>query len=464
MSLLKIAEGADPNYLATIVKITKILPHPNAERLELTEVFGNTIVIGKGSYSEGDVVCYFPVESVISNRFLSWANLLSKPELNADQKSKGFFESKSSGGRVKAIGLRSIPSQGFLFKVSELARYYGVDESVFKIGETFNMVGEDTLLTKYIKGDSKVSGEANTKKSRVPNWINFTVGLLPRPIRRPIYLFINAWFNRNAEGIKSSVVEGQFKFHYKTEHLGRNVHIIKPDDFITVTSKWHGTSAIYSNILCKKAFNPIRSIGNALGFKSPTEEYKFVYASRSLFKNRRDGKFTDDVWGIIASELEDSVPETFSVYGEIVGYTPSGKTIQKDYNYGVPTKHCEFRVYRITQNTDEGVKELEWYEIEEFCYEHGLKTVPVYYNGTAQDLFPEIPLDANWNDNFLSSLKNTYLDVPCEFCTTGVVNEGIVLRIENSPNKTALKFKSPKFLIKESADRDNEESNIDEDN
>lgn len=464
MSLLKIADGADPNYLATIVKITQIKPHPGADRLELTEVFGNTIVLGKGSYQVGDVVCYFPVESVIDRRFLSWANLFDKPELNEDQKTKGYFTSKSSGGRVKAVALRAVPSQGFLFKTSELARYYKVDEKEFKVGETFNMVGEDQLLTKYIKGDTKTSGDANSKKSRVPAWINFTVGLLPRPVRRPIYLFINAWFNRKAEGIKSSVVEGQFKFHYKTEHLGKNIFLVKPDDFITVSSKWHGTSAIYANILCKKAFNPLRSIANYLGWEIPTEEYKFVYASRSLFKNRRDGEYTDDVWGIIAADIVENIPETYTVYGEIVGYTPGGRAIQKNYNYGVPTNNCEFRVYRITQNTDQGVKELEWYEIEEFCYAQGLQTVPVYYNGTAQELFPEIPLDANWNDTFLAKLKETYLDTTCEFCTTGVVNEGIVLRIESSPNKTALKFKSPKFLIQESADRDNEETNIDEEN
>jgi len=257
-------------------------------------------------------------------------------------------------------------------------------------------------------------------------------------------------------------VDGEFKFHYKTEHLGKNIFILNPDDFITVSSKLHGTSAIYSNVLCKRPFNPFRTIANKFGANIPEVEYKFVYSSRSVLKNRRDGKFTDDVWGTIASELRDDIPEGYNVYGEIVGYS-GGKTIQKGYDYGVPVGECEFRVYRITYNLSDGkARELEWYEIEEFCIEHGLKTVPVYYNGLAKYLFMDIPVDDNWRDNFLSKLKETYLDKTCELCTTGVVNEGIVLRIESGEHKTALKFKSPTFVLKESAARDNNEEDMEE--
>lgn len=457
---LKITEGADPNYLATVVKVPTINVHPNAERLSIVEVFGNTIIVGKGSYNEGDLVVYFPVECAISRKFLSWANLLDKAELNADGVTKGFFGKQS---RVKAISLRSIPSQGFLFKVSELAKYYEIDEDTFKNGDVFDTVGDDVLVTKYVKGTERNKGENNVKKSRVPNWLNTTIGVLPRPIRRGAYTFINAWYNRDSEGIKSQIVDGEFKFHHKTEQLGRNIFLVKPEDFITITSKLHGTSAIFSNILCKKKFSPLRTLGNLIGMKIENIEYKFVYSSRSVLKNRRDGKFTDDVWGIIASELHDKIPQGYSVYAEIVGYTPGGATIQKNYDYGVTKGECELRVYRITYNLGDGkTHELEWYEIEEFCYENGLKTVPLYYGGLAGTLF-DIPLSTDWSNTFLSKLKEEYLDKTCELCTTGVVNEGVVLRIESKETKTALKFKSPKFTIAESAARDNNEADMEED-
>jgi hypothetical protein len=459
MKILKISEGADPNYLATIVKCPELKPHPNADRLELLTVFGNDVIVAKGMYFPGELLCYFPVESCISQKFLSWANLLDKAELNADGKTKGFFGAKN--GRVKAIALRSIPSQGFVYKVSKLAEYYEIEEKTFSIGDTFDTVGDDILVKKYIKGDSRGSGGQNSKKSRVPEWLNKTINIFPRPIRRNAYIFVNAWYNRDNEGIKSQIMDGEFRYHYKTEHLGKNVYLVNPSDFITITSKWHGTSAIYSNIICKKSFNPLRSIANKFGANIPDKEYKFVYSSRSVIKNRRDGKLTDDVWGIIASELQGNIPEGYTVYGEIVGHTPGGKTIQKNYDYGVPKNECEFRVYRITYNLTDGYRELEWYEIEEFCHEHGLKTVHVYYNGLAKDLF-DIPLDKDWQDNFLSKMKETYLDNPCEFCTTGVVNEGVVLRLETKEHKTALKFKSPLFVIGESRARDNDEVDMEE--
>jgi hypothetical protein len=173
-------------------------------------------------------------------------------------------------------------------------------------------------------------------------------------------------------------------------------------------------------------------------------------------------KFTDDVWGIIARELEGKIEPNFTVYGEIVGHTPSGKMIQRGYDYGANPMECEFLVYRITYNLSESVSELDFDEIEEFCEENRLKTVPVYYKGRASDLF-DIPKDEKWHDNFLSALKEKYLDKTCELCTTGVVNEGVVLRRENNPKRTALKFKSPQFLIKESTARDNNEEDMEED-
>jgi hypothetical protein len=455
---LKISEGADPNYLATVVRVPTIKEHPNAERLQLVEVFGNTIIVGKGSYVEDEPVVYFPVESAISLKFLAWANLLEKPELNSDGKTKGFFQTK---GRVRAVSLRGIPSQGFLFKVSELAKYYGISEDTFKVGDVFDIVGDDVLVTKYIKGDARKSNEQSTKKVRIPKWLDKTIGVFPRPIRRGAYVFINSYFNRNSSGIGSLILPGEFNFHYKTEHLGRNIHVVKPEDFITISSKMHGTSAIFGNILCKKKFGPVRYILNKLGSNIPDTEYRFIYSSRSVLKNRKDGKFTDDVWGIIASELHEQIPEDHLIYGEIVGYTPGGRMIQKGYDYGMAKDNCEFRVYRITQKTPEGHRDLEWYEIEELCYELGLKTVPVYYNGLASDLF-DIPLDKDWQNNFLSKLKDNYLDNICELCTTGVVNEGVVLRIESSDKKTALKFKSPKFLVAESSARDNNEEDMEE--
>lgn len=456
---LSITEGYDPNYLAVVVTIKNISPHSNADKLECTEVFGNNIIIGKGSYSVGETVVYFPVESCISLKFLSWANLLEKPELNSDQKTKGYFDCKK--GRVRAVSLRSMPSQGFLFKVSELAKYYDVDEKLFKVGDCFNCVGDDTLVTKWVKETKGTN--TSVKKSRVPRWLESTIGVFPRPVRLQAYKFVNAWYNRNAEGIKNRIVDGQFAFHYSTEQLGRNIYLVKPDDDITITVKCHGCSAVYGNILVKRPFNPFRNLFNVLGRNIPSEEYQFIYSSRERLRNRKDGKFSDDIWGINAEKVKDSVDRGILLYGELVGYVPSGRMVQKNYHYSVPEGQSEFWVYRIVEVTSYGERyEYTWQEISKYCEEHNLKTVPEYFSGKASDLF-NISIDDNWNDNFLHALQEKYLDQTCEY-NPGMPNEGIVLKINSRESKPVFKFKSSAFLVKESSERDKGESNLEEEN
>lgn len=460
MKLTK-SENHDPNYLAAVIEMPEIKPHPNAERLELTEVFGNTIIIGKGLYVEGEKVIYFPVESCLSGDFLSWANLFDRPELNADEKTKGFF---TKGNRVKAVSLRSIPSQGFLFKASKLAEYYKCQERDFKIGESFDTVDGNVLTTKYIRPVANSGQTAPSfKKSKVPRSVDKIMGYLPSSVRVKIYPVIKWAYGREKDGIKSSIVEGQFRLHYKTEHFGRNTFLLNPEDDIAVTVKCHGTSAIFANLLCKKEPTRWGKIKSLFGAKSNQTQYRFLYSSRSVLKNRSDGKYSPDVWGVHAAEINGKIPEGYSCYGEIVGWASQGKMIQSGYNYGVKQGNSEFWVYRITKVDEDGnFNELSWSEIEEFCNTQGFKTVPVYFKGAAKNLFPEVVVGESWREELLTALKDKYLDKKCEFHSTGVVNEGVVIKLNNKENKTALKFKSPKFVEKETKSRDSGEENLEE--
>jgi hypothetical protein len=462
--MISISKNCDPNYLATVIECPEPKIHPNADKLELLTVFGGDVVVAKDSYQKGEKLVYFPVEASISQPFLAWGNLLDKPELNADGKTKSYF---ASNGRVRAIKLREVASQGFLFKVSKLAEYYGVKESVFKLGESFDTVKDDLLVKKYI-AVQRNTGNQNEPKKRIPKWVESTIRVFPLPIRKRLYTGINYFYDKNKHGIGSLIVDGHWAFHYSTENLGKNIFKVNPDDDIVCTSKYHGTSFVGGNVLCKKPFNIFRYLGKKIGLGVEETEHRLVYSSRNVLQNRKDGKYTDNVWGVIASRLEGKIPKGFTIYGEIVGYTSSSKMVQKNYDYGVKQGEVEFFVYRMTKNTPDGIHECSWNEIELFCMIEGLKHVPVYYKGKAKDMFnifynsdfdPSI-----WREKFLTDLKDKYLDKTCEFCTTGVVNEGIVLRNESDPKKTALKYKSPKFLIGESADRDKGETNMEEEN
>lgn len=73
---------------ATIETIERILPHPNAERLELAFMVGLAfqLILPKGVYQEGEKVVYFPTDSVIPEPILIKIGLSGK--LSGAQKAR----------------------------------------------------------------------------------------------------------------------------------------------------------------------------------------------------------------------------------------------------------------------------------------------------------------------------------------------------------------------------------------
>jgi hypothetical protein len=298
--MISISKNCDPNYLATIIQIDNIKDHPNAERLQVVSIFGGDVVIAKNQFQIGDTAIYFPVESCISQKFLSWANLLDKAEQNADGKTKGFF---GSNGRVRAIKLREIPSQGFLFKVSKLAEYYGVNQSIFKLGESFDTVKDDLLVKKYIAVAGKV-GVPNTPKKRVPKWLEASIRVFPLPIRKHLYNSINYFYDGSRNGISKLIVDGQWHLHYKTEQLGKNIFKINPEDYIVVSSKWHGCvkhdtpveTLEYGSLPIKKIVDERLPV-HVKGYDTEADEVKWVKVDDYYYK-KNDGEWYE-------IELED---------------------------------------------------------------------------------------------------------------------------------------------------------------
>lgn len=87
--------------LATIATIDQILPHPNADSLELAKVRGWQICVKKGEFKEGDLCVYCEIDSLMPER----------PE---------FEFLRDRGFRIKTIRLRGELSQGICFPLSVL--------------------------------------------------------------------------------------------------------------------------------------------------------------------------------------------------------------------------------------------------------------------------------------------------------------------------------------------------------
>jgi len=440
------------NYAAVVVEIDNLSKHPNADKLMVFEYAGGNVITGTNAQI-GDKVVYFPIESSLNSEFVSFANLFDDPTLNADGTSKGFFSEKGRR-RVKPIRLRGIPSEGFIFPVNKLAEFYKVNPSIFKVGESFDSVGDKILLEKWVSGAKPT--EQSIKKVRLPAWAQ----KLPRPIRKFIG---NRFYNKKDDGIKSNIVAGQFNFHYDTNNFGKSFFVLNPEDDITISDKWHGTSAIFANILCYKQKKWWEKLFR-VSVDKLSKEYRLIYSSRSVIKNRRDGKYTEDPWGKWAEIIESkNIGPGITLYGEIVGYVNESKMIQKGYCYGYDRGKNGLHVYRITKTDQFGkIVEYSFKEIQKFCNDFELNTTPVFYQGLAKDLFPEIEINEEWNKEFLKKLSEKYLEGDCPYCRNKVPAEGVVLKIESKETRPVFKHKSFAFKSRESADRDKGEVNLEE--
>ena len=84
----------------------RIEPHPNADRLELAAVGGFRCVVGKGSFTDGDLAAYIPEGSICPDWLIA--------ELGLEGKLAG-----SKKNRVKAVKLRGALSQGLVYPVQD---------------------------------------------------------------------------------------------------------------------------------------------------------------------------------------------------------------------------------------------------------------------------------------------------------------------------------------------------------
>ena len=59
-------------FKVEVVKINSVNPHPNADRLDICTFEGMAyqVITAKGNFKPEDLAFYFPIDSVISEKFL----------------------------------------------------------------------------------------------------------------------------------------------------------------------------------------------------------------------------------------------------------------------------------------------------------------------------------------------------------------------------------------------------------
>lgn len=96
-------------FKCEVVRIEEIIPHPNADRLDLARIRGWRAVTQKGLHQAGDLVVYIPEDAILPEPILEAMNLGGK------------LAGKNKN-RVKAIRLRGELSQGVVMPVATAER------------------------------------------------------------------------------------------------------------------------------------------------------------------------------------------------------------------------------------------------------------------------------------------------------------------------------------------------------
>lgn len=78
------------DFRVEVVELKEILPHPNADRLEITNVWDFPVVIGKGEFKSGDKAVYISVDALIPSDDPRFAFLKGHTKIKA-KKLRGFY-------------------------------------------------------------------------------------------------------------------------------------------------------------------------------------------------------------------------------------------------------------------------------------------------------------------------------------------------------------------------------------
>ena len=459
-------------YNAYITRLKNVRKHPNADRLQLGECFGNTVCVSL-DYVDNQLGVYFPTDGQLSVEFCEQHNLVRKKD-DAGNNIGGYMD--ASKRNVTAIRLRGEKSDG-LFMPIECLTYTGVDISTLEEGFAFTAINGKEICQKYIprRPNRAAAGSGNrTRKKKVP-------------------------------------VAPLFAEHADTEQLAYNLSAFKPGDEIEITLKMHGTSGRTARLPVLKGYkdsfgcragNAIRHLLNKMGCYHGEDKhdgepiYEDGYVSgtrRVVLENYEGGFYGDNSFREKHSKIfEGKLMKGETVYYEIVGFTDTGTPIMGDGNnekvgkdfvkqYGKTTtfsygckpegyilkfgedEHGKFSipvekpksdiyVYRMTMTNEDGfVVEYTPDFMRYRCEQMGVKTVQLFKKFI-------IPLNAiarayQEPGDYVLERAEEFYDGPDPVGKTHV-REGVVVRIVNRPKFTAYKHKNFSFKVLEGIIKD----------
>ena len=481
-------------YTAFITRIKNMRPHPNADRLQMGECFGNTVIVSL-EYEDNQLGVYFPSDGQVSTAFAEANNLLRKKD-DAGNNIGGYMDPDKRN--ITAIKLRGEKSDGLFLPLKSLETFG--DISTLREGDRIDNFNGHEICCKYVPRRNvrhgHVSDGNKTRKKHVP-------------------------------------IAPLFTEHSDTEQLAYNLGAFKPCDEIEITLKMHGTSQRTAHLpvfkgYCSdnpwwnrvlKTIDPEKKMGKftkklyekAMNHATPIYDWGYVSGTRrTVLENFEGGYYGSNEFREAHSKFfEGKLWKNETVYYEVVGFTHTGvgimascdnkklndKEFVKQYgktttfSYGCypdgqkesdmklsrgtlvigdtastvndmkvyePAPQSDIYVYRMTMTNEDGdVVEYTPDFMRYRCEQMGVKTVPVFAKVyVKEDAVIAHHADGEFSGGYLSEgatigegvkmIAEKFYDGPDPIGKTHV-REGVVVRILNRPKFCAYKHKNWSF-------------------
>ena len=447
-------------YCGYITRLKNLHKHPNADKLQIGECFGNFVIVSM-EYEDNQLGIYFPSDGQLSAEFAEANNLLRKKDENGNNIG-GYMDPNKRN--ITAIKLRGEKSDGLFLPLKSLEKFGDITE--LTEGSHIDVFNGHEICKKYIpmrnSGNPTVKGSPRKKKIKAP--------LAPT-----------------------------FYEHVDTEQLAYNLNAFLPNDEIEITLKLHGTSQrtgylpVFKGWKVKNKFfqgiaNKYATSSNLSTFArkcidiamrgaTPIYNWDYVSGTRRVVLDNYEGGY----YG--SNEFREQWHNFFkgkllkgeTVYYEVVGFTHTGAPIMSTidnrklndkefikkygketvFSYGCdcaeqawredrgqdPNKpESDIYVYRMTMTNEDGdVVEYPPDFMRYRCEQIGVKTVPVMDRFILHDV--DLENDTRTAGEIVKYVAEKYYDGPDPIGKTHI-REGVVVRILNRPQFKAYKHKN----------------------
>lgn len=443
-------------YKAYITKLTNVRKHPNADRLQLGECFGNTVVVSL-EYENNQIGIYFPSDGQLSVEFAEANNLLRKKDENGNNVG-GYMDPDKRN--VTAIKLRGEKSDGLFLPLKSLDSFG--DITTLREGDRIDNFNGYEICCKYIPRTQCRRGhysEGNkTRKKKVP-------------------------------------IAPLFAEHADTEQFAYNLAAFKSGDEIEITLKMHGTSQRTGYLPMLKGYK--RTLIDKLLRREGKPIYDWGYVSgtrRTVLEDFEGGYYGSNEFREAHSKFfEGKLNKGEEIFYEVVGFTHTGTpimascdnkklndkdfvkqygqttvfsygcdnstdvNIQQDFGEGyvqtVRKLTSDIYVYRMTMTNEDGFTVEYTPDFMRYrCEQMGVKTVPVFakvfvkddavisHNADGTCSGGSLP-EGTTVGEAVKMIAERFYDGPDPIGKTHI-REGVVVRIINRPKFCAYKHKN----------------------